>query len=356
MIGATLRKRAGWRISAKLLVVSMLVTILGFTAVCVSVMLDMRRSQEELARQTNEHLASSIDADISRNIELYDLSLRNVAINVSSPDISQVSPALRHLILFDHAATARHFSAIQAFDANGQLTIDASTLDPAPFNAADAEFFRVHRDNDDKGLFISSPTMHRGTYSIVLSRGITGSDGQFAGVVAGAIHVSYFNDLIGRLRLDANDVISFMRRDGVMIMRIPFDANIVGRNFSQSPLIKRTMEEQSGAMSFTPTTDGIPRLYVWRDNTKPLLVLVGKPWTGIYALWQKQALRIGGVMTVLIAFAGAIALFLAREINRRARAEERLEELATTDSLTGLRNRRKFDLALEQEWRRAERN
>jgi GGDEF domain-containing protein len=33
---------------------------------------------------------------------------------------------------------------------------------------------------------------------------------------------------------------------------------------------------------------------------------------------------------------------LARETGRRAEAEEKLEELATTDSLTGLKNRRKF--------------
>jgi diguanylate cyclase (GGDEF)-like protein len=52
----------------------------------------------------------------------------------------------------------------------------------------------------------------------------------------------------------------------------------------------------------------------------------------------------------------ATTLFLAREISRRARAEERLEELATTDALTGLKNRRKFDTEIDLEWRRAARN
>jgi len=45
--------------------------------------------------------------------------------------------------------------------------------------------------------------------------------------------------------------------------------------------------------------------------------------------------------------------FLAREISRRAQAEDKLEELATTDSLTGLKNRRKFDTEIDTEWRRA---
>src|SRR6201996_4635033 len=98
-----------WRISAKLLIASSVVTVIGFSAICASVMLDMRRGEEGLARQTLENLASSIDAEISRNIELYDLSLRNVVSNMMSPEINEVSKAVRHLILFDHAATAKHF-------------------------------------------------------------------------------------------------------------------------------------------------------------------------------------------------------------------------------------------------------
>ena len=102
--------RRPWRLSAKLLIVSSIATVIGFSAICISVMLDMRRGEEELARQTLENLAAGIDADISRNIELYDLSLRNVASNLVTPAIKGVSREIQHLILFDHAATARHFA------------------------------------------------------------------------------------------------------------------------------------------------------------------------------------------------------------------------------------------------------
>src|SRR6202023_2522396 len=133
-----------WRLSAKLLIVSSVVTVIGFSAICASVLLDMRRGEGELARQTLENLASSIDAEIGRNIELYDLSLRAVANNMVMPELKELSKPILHLILFDHAATAKHFGAIQVFGADGKLAIDASTLDPAAENRDDEEYFQIH--------------------------------------------------------------------------------------------------------------------------------------------------------------------------------------------------------------------
>jgi diguanylate cyclase (GGDEF)-like protein len=349
------KARRPWRLSAKLLIVSSVATVIGFSAVCASVMLDMRRGEGELARQTLENLASGIDADISRNVELFDLSLRAVASNMVAPEISQVSKAIRQLILFDHAATAKHFGAIQVFDTDGKLIVDASTMDPAPENRSDEEYFQVHRDRPDVGLFISRPMLHHGAYAIVLSRRITGDDGSFRGVVAGSVRFSYFHDLFGRLNLGPEDTITVFRRDGTIIMRTPFDLDTIGKNLGHLPGIKRTLSEPSGSYSGNAATDHLSRLYVWRDGTRPLVVLVGKPWSDILKLWRTEATRIGAIMLALIAFVLGVTLFLAREIGRRAIAEDKLEELATTDALTGLKNRRKFDSAIDTEWRRAAR-
>ena len=348
--------RRPWRLSAKLLIVSSIATVIGFTAICTSVMLDMRRGEEELARQTLENLASGIDADISRNIELYDLSLRAVTSNLVMPSIRDVSKEIQHLILFDHAATARHFGVIQVFDAQGSLTHDAASLDPPPENRADEEYFKVHRADPDLGLYVSRPMVRRGSYSIVLSRRITDAEGGFLGVVVGSIRFSYFHDLFGRLNLNPGDTITVLRSDRMIIMRTPFDLDVIGKNLAEKP--SWTAENLKAGTTYAGVgpVDPTPRLYVRSGSTSLFFVVVGKPLASILNLWHREVLRIGTIMMVLILFVAGTTLFLAREIGRRAAAEEKLEELATTDALTGLKNRRRFDSEIDLEWRRAARS
>ncbi|MGF6305884.1 diguanylate cyclase (GGDEF)-like protein [Bradyrhizobium sp. i1.8.4] len=347
--------RRRWRLSAKLLIASSVAAVLGFSAVCTGVMLDMRRGEEELARRTLENLASGIEADISRNIELYDLSLRAVASNLEMPEIRNVSKELRQLILFDHAATAKYFGAIQVFDTKGNLTIDAASLDPRPENRSDEEYFTIQRDHPNTGLYVSRPMLHRGAYAIVLSRRIVDDGGRFLGVVAGSIRFSYFHDLFGRLNLTPGDTITVLRNDRTIIMRTPFDLDVIGKNLAEQLDWKAENLKAGGAFSGKGPVDDTPRLYVRRSSTGPLYVVVGKPLEAVFNLWRTEAIRIGAIMAFLILFVLSATLVLAREIVRRADAEDKLEELATTDALTGLKNRRKFDSEIEREWRRASR-
>jgi diguanylate cyclase (GGDEF)-like protein len=345
--------RRPWRISAKLLIISSVVTVIGFSAICVNVMLDMRRGEEALARQTLENLATTIESDISRNIEIYDLSLKAVASNMLLPELATVSKPVRHLILFDHATTARHFGAIQVFDADGRLTIDASTLDPPPANRSEEDYFKIHRDNPGAGLFVSRPMLFRGAYAIVLSRRISDTDGGFMGVVAGSIRFSYFHELFERLNLDPDDTITVLKRDRTIMMRRPFDLDVIGKNLGTQQSWRPDNLKAGGSYAGQGPVDATPRLYVRSTGPGPMFVVAGKPLNAVFELWQKEAYRIGAVVLALILFMLASTLVLAREIGRRAEAERKLEEMATTDALTGLKNRRKFDQVIDAEWRRA---
>ena len=110
-----------------------------------------------------------------------------------------------------------------------------------------------------------------------------------------------------------------------------------------------------GSYAGVGPVDSMPRLWVRHNGTGPLNVVVGKPLHVILSLWRTEAIRIAAIVAALIVFVLGVTLFLAREIGRRAQAEDKLEELATTDALTGLTNRRKFDASIDVEWRRATR-
>jgi diguanylate cyclase (GGDEF)-like protein len=146
-----------------------------------------------------------------------------------------------------------------------------------------------------------------------------------------------------------------LRRDRTIIMRTPFDLDIIGTNLADRPDWNPANLQGGGSYSGVGPVDSIPRLYVRRASASPLFVVVGKPLDSILRLWRTEATRIGAVMMALICFVLGVTLFLAREIARRAEAEDKLEELATTDALTGLRNRGKFDAVIDDEWRRAAR-
>jgi diguanylate cyclase (GGDEF)-like protein len=139
-----------------------------------------------------------------------------------------------------------------------------------------------------------------------------------------------------------------------VIMRAPMDANLIGRNLASSPVFVRLATFPSGSFEDVGRIDGLERLFVFRHVAEyPLILSYNRATADIYAGWRSKAWQFGSIILALCAINLALVSFLIRLAKQRAEAQHNLAQMAATDSLTGLFNRRKLDDIFEQEWRRA---
>lgn len=326
---------------------------------CAIVLYQSRHDALERARETSRNLALIAERDIERNFELYALSLQAVVDGVNQPDVLALPPHLRHEVLFDRAATAKYLGSILVLDAAGNIVIDSGSDIPRKGNFADRRYFTIQRDNPHAGLYVSDPYTSRlrnGSPSIALTRRLSNPDGTFAGIVLLAVNLEYFHDLFAGLSMGPHGSVSLIGKDGVMLMRQPYDVHIIGRNISQASTFRRFISGKEGSFSDTASIDGVRRLYTFKNFPDlPLIIMVAGAEQDIYAAWRRRALTIGSLMLVFGFGFVALSALLGSQLRRRMRAESELQLLARTDGLTGLNNRRTLGEILEQEWRRAKR-
>src|SRR5882672_6830472 len=135
--------------STKRLTTISLVVALGFCAICVKVLWDIRQAAGAQASQAMTNLVAAVESDIARNIELYDLSLQAVVDGLQVPEINSISPEIRRLVLFDRAATAKYLGAIRVLDDEGNIVVDSRSLTPGTENASDRDYFVAHQRRTD---------------------------------------------------------------------------------------------------------------------------------------------------------------------------------------------------------------
>ncbi len=346
--------------AARWLVLVSLIVTLGFCSICAGVLSKMRHDDYEKALQSSENLVATIEADIARNIELYDLSLEAVIEGLKLPEIYQLSRTLRHVILFDRSATAKHMGGIAVLDEIGNVVIDSASDAAAVDNFDNTDYFKIHREHADAGLFISKPYVQRGgRWVISLSRRLSKPDGSFGGVVVGSLGLGYFHDLFRKTKLPPNASMTLSSLDGTLIMRSPFDIDNIGRGLNKGEIYRLFSQTPRGSFEATTSVldESVHKLFVHHQVANyPLRVSVNLSTDWIYAEWREQATLIACLVAALCGVQVCLVLVLRRELRKRHAAEQKYMMLATTDGLTGLANRRHFDEVIAREWRRAARS
>ncbi|MFL9925179.1 diguanylate cyclase [Herbaspirillum lusitanum] len=313
------------------------------------------------AVETSQNITLIAQRDIQRNIEILSLSLDSLTHRYQHPSFRQLSREQQRSYLFGSTLPAKHVEVMAVLDHAGKVLVSSMPGD-ARNTYGDRPYFTEQRDKPDLGLYISKPIdakFARGLQVIVLSKRLSNEDGSFAGVVLMALNLSYFRDLFSGLQLGEAGVMSLYSRDGVVYMRLPSTADAIGRDISTSPgfqQIKPMMARDSGSFVVRAITDGVQRLYAFRNIPgTELMVFVGRSEQDIFMHWRDSLYAVASLMLLFSIACVLLLRVVRREFRQRQEAEEKLRTLVRIDGLTGLLNRRALDDMLAALWGRCRR-
>lgn len=336
--------------------------VLAIVAI-VSYLLARERDSVELsAIRSSNNIVQLIESDILRNAELYDQSLQGLIWAVGRKELAQIPGPLRQRLLFNEALVDRKRGDVLWLDQQGNVVGDSTSSVPRKANFGDTGVFQAHQRNAHLGLLVGPPFKAKLgglDWCISFSRRISGPDGEFAGVAAGALRLSYFSELFRRLDIGDDSSINLLNTDGQLLARQPSRKQdpLIGSNFADRPNFKRILNEQSGSFTARSGSSAKLRIYTFaRVPQLPLIVLVAHSADEVFQSWRRTAIMVSVATGLLCVGILWLTLLLGRELRRRQEAEQGLETLAATDSLTGLANRRRLDQVLRQEWARAQRS
>ena len=145
---------------------------------------------------------------------------------------------------------AKHLDAIEFIDENGIVRLDSRTPFPKPVSRAEREYFQFHRNSKVFKLHVSAPALVRDTGNrvITISRRLSNPDGSFAGVVAGAVRLSYFQQLFKNASLRPDGGITLLRTDGMVLLRWPNEQAMRAATFGNTELFRQLALPEAGVL------------------------------------------------------------------------------------------------------------
>lgn len=284
------------------------------------------------AEQNQVNMTRMLAEHTTRTIESADLILRVAVTLVGTrglPTDEASRGMIRHRIL-ERMANVPQVRALLVLDAEGNSILDSGTAPARAHNAADRDYFQVHRDRADAGLVVGAPLTSRlsGQPILSLSRRLSAPDGRFLGVAVLALDRRYFEEFHSTLNMGELGSIALLRTDGTMLTRQPSrpGAGEMARDEMSSTLRTLTpglpLSHRSASLQ-----DGIERMRThMKLNAYPIAVVVAIPVASILApiQYSRIAILAAGAVTTLV----LLVLFwlLARHMALKDASARQLEE------------------------------
>ncbi len=340
---------------AGLVAASVIAALLVLLAIAISLM-QYREEVQARGLLTAQALEVSVEAQLRRQLESYDAALQLVIANFSDPTLRMLGDDIWQLLLSNIQNSAPAIRSITIANAGGRVLSRQGPGIADDF--ADLSFFKAHQARAGLGLLIGNLVIgQQNDETVILSRRIMRSDGRFGGVVAAVVDLSVVRRILQPMPLGPEDLITVVAGSGRVVSRMPaIDGDDAGMDVSKSPNFLHMKLTGHGSFTSRSSLDGVERLFSFsKVQGTDMLVVVGLGTEALYSNWRRQSALIGGLALFVSVALVIAALLLAREARLRTAAQGELEKQAMTDFLTGLPNRRQFEMSLDREWRRAAR-
>lgn len=319
-------------------------------------------------------LAQALASHAHASVKQADIALFGLVERLEADGLGPV--ALRRLegLLEAQKAQLPQLHGLFIYDNDGRWLINSNQADPRNANNADRGYFIHHRDNPESTSYIGPPLRSRSSndWILTVSRRINAPDGQFAGVALATISLDYFLELYEAIDIGQRGALSLMLTDGTLLVRRPFNDAEVGLSIADGEFFRDHLSKAAaGTANIHSIIDGVERIVGFAGVPEyPLALYVARDKDEILAKWRRGAIVTVLLFTLLISVMVGLGYRLMTIMKHRVRAQNRLvqvqaslvaanrrlELLAREDGLTGLANRRQFDLSLEAEFARARRN
>ena len=274
-------------------------------------------------------------------------------------------------LLVASVAELPELQGIFIYDETGRWLVNSMDDVPGNMNNSDRAYFIYHRDHGDRGPHIGEPVRSKSTgdWIIPVSRRINHPDGSFAGVVLATVKMQYFNQYYANFDIGKSGAILLTLADATVLVRRPYTESVIGKNLHESALFSEHMKRRkSDTLVSVSSIDGTERLISYHSLERyPLVIVAALSKQEVLEAWRDQTLHQAIAVFFLAAMVALLGLRLIKQIGMHDLIENELylaqqkvlgvnktlERLALQDAMTGLANRRQFDLTLHSEYDRA---
>ncbi len=249
----------------------------------------------------------------------------------------------------------RQVEALELIAANGQVIISTQSALETRLPPMALALLARHESDPNVGVLLSEPFRDaNGTWVTLLTRRMTDTAGNFNGIGAIWINLSYFEDFYGSVQLGDDGAILLHRRDGTVLARFPHNDQVVGASYADLPPFRDVLSKaQAGTLEMDSVLDNSRRILAIRAlKSFPLAVNISVNKDPVLAGWRRHAwafslsMLVGSVVAVVLMFKLASRTEQVERLLANTTAARRVAEAANRDLTVQMEERQRAELAL----------